>query len=169
MKFKLAALIFSLFAGTSSLAQNQNFKELSLIPLVGYSSLQGFVIGFEGSLSLMVTEQVQFESGGLIYSRGDRTPEWASGVFMGPVYNFGDDIARAFYVGGGIGLSSVYPFINTLDPEEKLAYGYLKVGKRFVINDAGTIIYKPQLSYKSIGEHRPQLISIDVLQFSWSF
>lgn len=149
--------------------EERGLSELNFAPAFGYSNFSGFVYGGTLALALPLSHCFQWETGGMLLIQSSAADPAASGIFTGPLFNFGEDPLHSYFLGAGIGFSNTFPFGSNDRPTQKLAYGYAKVGKRFVLNNAGSFLLRPELEFLSTGENRSGAINFEPLQFTWVF
>jgi len=144
-------------------------REISLSPGVSYTDDAGWLYGVSASVAFPMSLRSQIELGGMLFRRADDGGDSdASGVFGGPLYNFNEDIARAFFLGVGLGYSNIYPFEKVNNSNERMVYGYAQLGKRFALNNSGTLSYKPRFVYFTRGENQNEF-QADAINFSYLF
>lgn len=144
-------------------------REISLSPGGNYTDETGWLYGLRASMAFPMTKRTQLELGGLLFRRADEVADRdVSGVFGGPIYNFGQEYKRAFFAGAGVGYSNIYPFERETNPDERLLWGYAQVGKRFALSNDGRFSYKPRIMYVTRGDDGNKL-QIDAINFSYLF
>lgn len=180
MKFLFIALCFGI--SVPSLAKDVNTsetkissndrREISVAPGINYSEDTGWAYGTSLSYSHPLTERSQIEAGAMFfrYTDSDKVNgrQDLSGIFAGPNYNFGSDFSNNFYAGVGAGYSNILPFRNDPDRDSRLIYGYGQLGKRFSLNNDGTLSYKPRIFVYSGGVEKSSA-HLDLLNFSYLF
>lgn len=144
-------------------------REVSVSPGIGYTEQAGWLYGVSGSAAFPMSLRSQIELGGILYRHADRTgDEEATGVFVGPLYNFGSDFKRNVFAGVGVGYSHIYPFQSANNSDERLLFGYGQIGKRFALNESGTLSFKPRVMYYTRGADE-SAFQIDVINFSYLY
>jgi len=151
----LIATLTSVFIGTQTHA-----VELSISPGASYSSYYGFEFGIEGRADFSLTPRWQLGIGGDVSKRSE---ESKYEVFFGPTYNFSDQINDSFFVSFGVGYSNHYPDFYDSDS----GFGYVDLGKRFLLSEKHQISYKPSIGVQFNQDSSELRLSI--LSFSMSF
>src|SRR5437667_436880 len=119
-----AAVLFASGFAASASAQS---TELSVRTGLGYSSYSG--IHYDLGLQADFWISNRWQLGGGVEYTGNTT--W--GIYnrlyrFGATYNFQDDRYRSYFVGGGVGYATDYPWVDS-GPE---VFGYVRAGKRFL-------------------------------------
>lgn len=152
--------------------------EIQSAPSAGYSSFGGLRVGLDNKFRYTLDPNWQLEFGFGIYANKYRSLRDYS---VGVNYNFSEDWSRSWFMGAGLGYvdgnyvsgsgsrggnedgangSNTYSDRNT--------YLYINAGKRFRLNDAGTITWNPYVQLAAL-ERGPATISIVPLSFGFSF
>lgn len=147
----------------------ENRREINVSGGAGYTDATGWLYGMTGSIGFPFSMRSQFELGGIFYRRADAVADReASGLFGGPLFNFGSDFARNSFLGVGIGYSNIYPFTKEDAPEQRLTYAYVQFGKRFALNSEGTLSFKPRLMSFTRGQGESEML-VDAINFGYLF
>jgi hypothetical protein len=150
----------------TAFAEGPQKFEIQASPSIGWSSFSGFSVGIDGKFRYGLSSHWQMEFGLGYYAEKHRSLKDYS---IGANYNFNEDWSRSWYLGAGMGvLDGEYVNYGSKGSyQETHLYTYLRGGRRFRLNDSGSITWSPYIQ-TIIGEPSAEL-QIMPLSFTFSF